>query len=1743
MSAEKLKISILLFFFSLIFNLTWSQTVPFQGDILLQLSADSIHYSSGANVDTIYDISGNNHHVFQTNSASQPTVTSSSLLNNQNTFLFDGIDDFLSGNLISDFENKSLSIFAIASGGNQGGIAACIFGINSYPNCFWVARRNFTEEFMFLNNGELIESTGNTLPNSGFNYILFNVIKSFNIEATIYINYSQLNSSSSTGIIGSFINSDFYIGKTPGYETWTGEIAEILIYEKALTDPEKLDVENYFRAKYSPPIELGADICNNDESVVISAGERFIDYLWSTGETTNQIVVSSSNDYSVTVTDVFGNISSDTIRVSLFHPNIISDTTICLNDTIIWNTNLANTDYNFLWQDNSTDSIISIYDNGEYFVKICLTDNPACVFYSDTIVVTIDSIAEIVTLDPNMDLCSGNTISVINYVDYSYFWQDGSHNSFFIVETTGDYWVVVTNSNGCTGTDSTHVNIIGEAPVADFDFSITCFGQLTQFTNTSFTTDGSSITSYQWNFGEANSSTLSDPTNIYTDTGEYYVSLEISTDVGCSQDTVISISVLPKPNAAFSFFPMGCVNIEQSFEDHSSLNGTSSIINWEWNFGDSETSNEQNPMHSFSDTGEYNVSLIIQSENLCYDSVSYSLNIIGTYPDPQTFELLSPPPFYITLENNVLFSWNNSLNASSYKLELSEDQLFTEIIFSAITENLTYNAPLFLYDSLFWRVTAYNYCNDSIVSEQQSIIHLLPDTENGLVMWLISDRETAGSASIWEDISINNFNPFQTDENKVPQLIENGIDTFSVLRFDGVNDHYIFSEDLIFDSLSFFIVFKKNVTGNSGMLAGDQSSNNCIANYSDGGTYIVGDGGYTSILNGEILNFTILSIVTDGLFANFNINKVPVDASLAFTYNVILNAIGQRNGGEFLNGDIAEILLFNIDVSIEKRKEIEDYLHFKYAPPVNLGNDIYIPYGFEEHVIDANSRYVNYLWSNDSASQTIAINKSGEYSVTVTDIFGYTSTDEIRVFYPDPYVPEFVNLCLGDTFIWNTNLIGNYNFIWSDESTDSVLLISDEGSVFVTIFDSIGNFITTDSFSIIIDSFPIHATLGPDRDLCVGNLITIEGDEATDFLWPDGSTDEYYMVDTSGVYWVTAINENGCVKSDSVLVNITGIAPTTGFTQNTTCFGQETNFSDTSYTTDGSNIISYNWDFGDSGSSVLQNPEHTFADTGLYTVVLEITTDSGCSNFQEKDIYVHPLPQVGFGPSQACKGDAVHFENNSFVPVDDITSYLWEFGDGTNSTGENPMHAYTIAGDIAVNLIVTSDYGCADSLSQIITIKPAPIAGFSHSIACAGSFIDFFDETVHSGLNPVLSSLWVIDGETGVEASSTSWFASEPGAITVSYMVQTINGCRDTATGIIVVHDVPTASFETFIACEGDLTQIVESSTSTDGEITKWNWNVEGIGAYSDSDPLFETPDTGTFEIILVISDENHCLDTAFGVLNVFEKPYSDFGFNPWFGTPGSEIEFTNNSLRFDDNLWDFGDGQTSTEIDPVISYADSGVFDITLITSNDEGCFDTLIRKISVIMPIYDIAVLSVDHEIVDNKLYVSAFIANLGTIPVYNLDLKIDFNKGSSFTETRTGEFMMGSVIYYTFHAIYEFSDYTLPDYICVEAELDAGITDINPQNNIKCNNEGASFALLEPYPNPAGDQITIEFIIPYSDVIILDIYDSNGKQVDRGIIESPLAGLNRFTYNTSKLAKGTYHVKMNYEGSLKSVRFVKN
>lgn len=438
----------------------------------------------------------------------------------------------------------------------------------------------------------------------------------------------------------------------------------------------------------------------------------------------------------------------------------------------------------------------------------------------------------------------------------------------------------------------------------------------------------------------------------------------------------------------------------------------------------------------------------------------------------------------------------------------------------------------------------------------------------------------------------------------------------------------------------------------------------------------------------------------------------------------------------------------------------------------------------------------------------------------------------------------------------------------------------------------------------------------------------------------------------AGIYSaaLTVIDANGCtdteVKND--LVEIFD-KPSIQLSADNT-FGCEPPF-DINFSND--NIqpnTNYTWDFGNGITFSGNTPGPiTYNDFGNFTVILTAENlISGCIDSLVIDDYItigYPI-EYSIESMMVCQGEVIQFRDLS--PNHPPDSRVWDFGDGTTKPARNPVHAYSAPGCYTVSLTRTIA-GCSRTITEPVCIQVFPLPTVSinndNSIGCALPHVVNF-----IGVAPFAQSWsWDFgDGNTSTDPNPTHLY-NDYGDYMVSLTVTDANGCSNTFDNTMISVQEVQASLATpyFEGCT-PLNFIASENSSSITPITNWNWQITtDMALYTSTDemPSFSIPDTGVWDLTLVVTNSLGCSDieTFEGAVSVGMLPVVDFEANPLEECIESDVRFMDLSSDYGEEwLWNFGDGEESTQQNIIHQYQDTGFYDISL-TVGHNGCYNTL--------------------------------------------------------------------------------------------------------------------------------------------------------------------------------------------------------
>ncbi len=442
-----------------------------------------------------------------------------------------------------------------------------------------------------------------------------------------------------------------------------------------------------------------------------------------------------------------------------------------------------------------------------------------------------------------------------------------------------------------------------------------------------------------------------------------------------------------------------------------------------------------------------------------------------------------------------------------------------------------------------------------------------------------------------------------------------------------------------------------------------------------------------------------------------------------------------------------------------------------------------------------------------------------------------------------------------------------------------------------------------------------------------------------------------------GIYNTSLIISNsfGCLDTIIKPVHVY-YNPVASFTHSDVCLGDTIHFTNTSTINNTASIANYLWQFGDaSPTSNAQSPPHYYSAAGINTVTLVTTSSDGCTDAVTVSAKTFDAPVSAFAFSSICLYDSAHFTNSTISPAMGSTAgWSWNFGDGSpvNTTVWSPSHIYSVPGNYQVTLIThSSNLGCPDTITHPITAFPIPVARFVFTNVCLNQAMNFNDSSIVSS-GSIASCSWNFgDGSSPNANPNPAHIYANTGIHTVSLIVTTNNGCKDTVSKSTVVHPLPHAAIAAQNVCDGSTVYFSDSShiPPTD-TIHSWGWN------FADGSPLNTNKNTshlyagaGSYIVQLLVVTNFGCPDSITKVVFVNPNPVVNFSADDTIGCEPLCVNFHNIPSSAPGTnaawLWNFGDGSPAVSLqNPRKCYIDTSVFspallNVTLKVTSDSGC------------------------------------------------------------------------------------------------------------------------------------------------------------------------------------------------------------
>ena len=1192
----------------------------------------------------------------------------------------------------------------------------------------------------------------------------------------------------------------------------------------------------------------------------------------------------------------------------------------------------------------------------------------------------------------------------------SFRWYFGDGDSSLILspshsyDTAGTYLVTLISTTIWNCQDTSYQTlVINPNPIARFYSDSVCFTYYTTFVDSSLF----GPTSWKWNFGDGDSSSVQQPTHSYLKDSVYSVSLHVSNIFGCENSTFSSVIVYKKPVANFGT-SAACAKKITSFYDSSSTNPTS----WFWDFGDGNTDSVKNPLHIYAIGGVHAVKLIVENASGCIDSI---IKFITISTVPKTYFIASPVCFGTAtsfIDSTVLgysatsYFWDfgngtfSGLQSPTYQyvipgaysvsLRVSNvngcDSTFIKPVFvySIPVASFTHDTVCKGFGTHFIRSTipndpnqyVWNYGDGSLLdTNTSSNFYYAYATDGAYSVTLYFTNANGCSDSITQTIIVRQ-RPVAQFSPQVDTICLGDSVTFLNSSSSATLSFWDFG-DAVLDS-SFNPTHVYTAAGLFQIKLQVKNSFGCISDFYD--TVIVLPNPVSTFMADTIcLNnptlFTDLSsgsnLSWDWSFGDGNTSTVQnpthvygIDSS----FRAILNV---KTPFGCSDSSSKTILVLPI---------VSAQFHSSLACVGRVIN-------FTDSSSGTPSAW---NWSfgdgNIAAIQnpTHIYTATGNYTITliVSNVSGCSDTISHVIFVNSIPVPNFTadTICIGGGMMFNnltTNIQPITSYFWDFGDGNSSIVnnpsytYATPGVYLVTLtVTNNGGCDSSITKPVLVNSIPFadftHDTV------CVG-LATTFNDASSgapgfwkwnfgDFSPVDSTSGSSvtHVYATAGLYTSTLNIKggvNGCEAQSIKYITVFGGVDASFVVSTSICEGTSVQFVNNS-TSSGAAIINTSWVFGDGNTSGINNPIHTYASSGVYRVALSIISNQGCIDTDSSSVVVNALPVAKFDfTKNICLGFPTNFYDSSTISVGSISQWNWSFGDGNADTLKNPFNAYGSPGTYLVNLQVTSDSGCNDVISKNLTINTESVVGFTYNSVCVGNTISFKDVSTIQSPDSIVAWYWEFgDGTNSSLQNPNHQYLGNTQSYSVKLTITSVHGCLNDTTILVSYLPVPAFNYgpQFFGYCENETVVFYDSSVIVPPTtIVSWEWTFGcGHKAFIQN-PSHFFDSAGSYTIKLKTTSSDGCVfyDSLLAPLIIYPKPIADFLTAPSVVSVfRPEVFFDNKTTGAVSYVWDFGDGTTATDDFPTHMFPNIvGYYTTVEYAYSAFGCVDSTSQTIYV--------------------------------------------------------------------------------------------------------------------------------------------------------------------------------------------------
>ena len=390
-------------------------------------------------------------------------------------------------------------------------------------------------------------------------------------------------------------------------------------------------------------------------------------------------------------------------------------------------------------------------------------------------------------------------------------------------------------------------------------------------------------------------------------------------------------------------------------------------------------------------------------------------------------------------------------------------------------------------------------------------------------------------------------------------------------------------------------------------------------------------------------------------------------------------------------------------------------------------------------------------------------------------------------------------------------------------------------------------------------------------------------------------------------------------------------------------------------------IVSWYWNFGDgSAPEYTKDASHIYTKAGSYLVKHAVFNKYGCSDTSSSNaVQAFTPPTSKFGYKGRCQYDSIQFLDSSTAPnAATISTWFWNFGDGSFSTSQNPKHAFVDTGVINVSLKVVSSDGCGNTLKKSIFIYSAPVPKFSSTPTCIGTPATFADQSTANTAVISKSYDWDFGDTTTIDHSKSPVHSYKNfGSFKVKEIVYADYGkgvvCQNFTTKDITVSPLPKADFYyTASNCLDSTFTFIDNSTISKGALKAWVWDFGDNTTATGSSQKHQYSVYGTYTVKMKVYSNTGCADSILKDVHVWPLATPSFTFTSRCADSALDFSASAPLATGDvvDYSWDFQD-LSNPDRNKITThkFPKSGTYNVKMSVTTDRGCITSISKQVDV--------------------------------------------------------------------------------------------------------------------------------------------------------------------------------------------------